>query len=181
MRRLGERAQGQARPGDDDHAEQRFVRQPDVQDLFRSVRQGEDHVEADQVPVVLRGEDYDFDGRGLVIRWNERDRRLQLLEIAHGEKLIDQAPELVHEEGRGAGGYAPGNRVMGMMGGWGDGHAPLPVMLAAKNEGRRRRGAVAAAAARRPGRRDATRLEGRRAEAEDHAEHGSAAVPGDLP
>src|SRR5688572_5595540 len=40
-------------------------------------------IEADQVPVVVRGRDYDFDGRGLVIRWNQRDRKLELLEIAH--------------------------------------------------------------------------------------------------
>ncbi len=45
------------------------------------------HVPADQVPVKVRGNDYDFDGRGLVIAWNERDRKLQLLEIEHGERL----------------------------------------------------------------------------------------------
>jgi lipopolysaccharide export system protein LptA len=44
-------------------------------------------VSADQVPVEVRGQEYDFDGRGLVIRWNDRDRRLQSLEIAHGESL----------------------------------------------------------------------------------------------
>jgi hypothetical protein len=44
-------------------------------------------VEADQVPVRVDGQDYDFRGRGLVIRWNQRDRRLQLLEVAHGESL----------------------------------------------------------------------------------------------
>jgi len=44
-------------------------------------------VEADQVPVVVRGRDYDFSGRGLVIRWNQLDRKLQLLEVAHGESL----------------------------------------------------------------------------------------------
>lgn len=44
-------------------------------------------IPADQVPVQIRGDDYDFDGRGLTILWNERDQRLQLLEIAHGESL----------------------------------------------------------------------------------------------
>ena len=44
-------------------------------------------IEADQVPVVVRGRDYDFSGRGLVIRWNQLDRKLQLLEVAHGESL----------------------------------------------------------------------------------------------
>jgi len=53
---------------------------------------GKSHVAADMVPVTLRGDDYDFDGKGLVIRWNERDRRLQLLEVAHGERLIIHHP-----------------------------------------------------------------------------------------
>lgn len=44
-------------------------------------------VAADQVPVTVRGK-YEFDGKGLEIRWNERDRRLQSMEIAHGDKLI---------------------------------------------------------------------------------------------
>jgi hypothetical protein len=44
-------------------------------------------IEADQVPVIVRGRDYDFSGRGLVIRWNQLDRKLQLLEVAHGESL----------------------------------------------------------------------------------------------
>ncbi|HVT90479.1 MAG TPA: hypothetical protein VHD56_16615 [Tepidisphaeraceae bacterium] len=43
-------------------------------------------VAADQVPVQMRG-DCDLDGKGLTIRWNERDRRLQMLQIDHGEKL----------------------------------------------------------------------------------------------
>ena len=41
-------------------------------------------VPADQIPVIVRGRDLDFDGRGLVLRWSEADRRLALLEIAHG-------------------------------------------------------------------------------------------------
>ncbi|HEV2295719.1 MAG TPA: hypothetical protein VGR35_17865 [Tepidisphaeraceae bacterium] len=44
-------------------------------------------IEADQVPVKVRGRDYDFDGRGLRIQWNDLSRRLQLLEIAHGQSL----------------------------------------------------------------------------------------------
>jgi hypothetical protein len=56
-------------------------------------------IEADQVPVVVRGRDYDFDGRGLVVRWNERDRRLQLLEIAHGEKLVLKHPHMLSQPG----------------------------------------------------------------------------------
>ena len=41
-------------------------------------------VPADEIPVTVRGRDVDFDGRGLTIRWSEADRRLALLEIAHG-------------------------------------------------------------------------------------------------
>jgi hypothetical protein len=49
------------------------------------------HIAADQVKVTVRGK-YDFDGRGLTIRWNDLDRRLELLEIAHGERLIVKDP-----------------------------------------------------------------------------------------
>ncbi len=50
---------------------------------------------ADQVPVQVRGDEYDFDGRGLTIRWNDRDRRLQLLEIAHGESLTIKSQQVL--------------------------------------------------------------------------------------
>ncbi len=56
-------------------------------------------VAADQVPVHVVG-DYDFDGRGLTLRWNDRDGRLELLEIAHGERLVINHP--------GSGGMTPG-------------------------------------------------------------------------
>ena len=42
---------------------------------------------ADDVPVVVRGRDYDFDGRGLLIRWDGRTRRPTLFRVAHGERL----------------------------------------------------------------------------------------------
>ena len=45
-------------------------------------------VPADEVPVEVRGDDYDFDGRGLTIKWDGIDRRLSLLEVAHGERLV---------------------------------------------------------------------------------------------
>jgi hypothetical protein len=44
-------------------------------------------VAADQIPVRVRGRDVEFDGRGLLIRWEEGGQRLSLLEIAHGERL----------------------------------------------------------------------------------------------
>lgn len=80
---------------------------------------GKGHVAADMVPVKLRGDDYDFDGKGLVIRWNERDRRLQLLEVAHGEKLVIWHPNQFMKKEQAT--VAMGE--------------PLPMMLVAKNRG----------------------------------------------
>jgi hypothetical protein len=51
-------------------------------------------VPPDQVPVQVRGE-YEFNGRGLTLRWNDHDDRLELLEIAHGEDLT-----IVHPSNR---------------------------------------------------------------------------------
>lgn len=42
---------------------------------------------ADEVPVVVTG-DYEFRGRGLKMRYNDVDNRLELLEIAHGDYLL---------------------------------------------------------------------------------------------
>lgn len=50
-------------------------------------------IPADQVPVTVRGRDYDFDGQGLVIRYNQRDRRLEYLEVAHGKRLVIKNPK----------------------------------------------------------------------------------------
>jgi lipopolysaccharide export system protein LptA len=44
-------------------------------------------VAADEVPVRVRGNDVEFDGRGLTIRWNGLDGRLESLEVPHGERL----------------------------------------------------------------------------------------------
>ncbi|MBC7784901.1 MAG: hypothetical protein H7144_13770, partial [Burkholderiales bacterium] len=49
-------------------------------------------IPADRIPVTVRGREYDFDGQGLVMRWNQRDQRLELLEIAHGERLVVKNP-----------------------------------------------------------------------------------------
>src|SRR5258706_359556 len=68
---------------------------------------GKRHVEADMVPVMLRGEDYDFDGKGLVIRWNERDRRRQLRGGGPREALAGKHPDLPRGA-RGRGGRARG-------------------------------------------------------------------------
>jgi hypothetical protein len=50
------------------------------------------NIPADRVPVTVRGDDYEFDGSGLTLNWNDRDRRLQLLEIAHGGRLMIKNP-----------------------------------------------------------------------------------------
>lgn len=46
----------------------------------------------DQVPVRVIGDEFEFYGRGLTIRWDEMHRRLDMLEVAHGEKLIVRNP-----------------------------------------------------------------------------------------
>ncbi len=50
------------------------------------------HVDGDQVPVTMRGDDYEFDGNGLTVWWNNKSRRLQRLEIAHGKRLEIKNP-----------------------------------------------------------------------------------------
>ncbi len=45
-------------------------------------------VAADRVKVEVRGEDVDFDGYGLTLRWDDRSGIIQSLEIAHGEKIV---------------------------------------------------------------------------------------------
>ena len=55
-------------------------------------------VSGDQVKVTIRSADsnpsgYDFDGRGLRVAWNERDRRLAKLDVAHGERLVVKNPK----------------------------------------------------------------------------------------
>lgn len=57
----------------------------------------------DQIPVHMRGADYDFDGRGMQIRWDQQHKKLQLLQIDHGEQLTIKHPGGEREnEGRPA-------------------------------------------------------------------------------
>ena len=42
---------------------------------------------ADDVPVYVRGRDYDFDGRGLLVRWDGNTRQPTLFRIAKGQSL----------------------------------------------------------------------------------------------
>ena len=48
---------------------------------------GKVETEADDVPVVVRGKDLDFDGTGLILYWNEVGHDLKSLEVAHGRRL----------------------------------------------------------------------------------------------
>ncbi|MDB5293267.1 MAG: OstA-like protein [Phycisphaerales bacterium] len=105
-------------------------------------------VPPDQVPVRMRTnpdhQRYDFDGRGLRLRWNSKDGRLELLEIAHGEQLT------VYDTGSFSGAFGgpaapatqPAVRTSALA-------VPLPAMLAANDK------SVAAAALNAP--RPATR------------------------
>ena len=45
-------------------------------------------IPADEVPVTVRGTDFDFDGRGLIVRMDELDKQLRSLEIVHGQRLL---------------------------------------------------------------------------------------------
>ncbi|HEX4054667.1 MAG TPA: hypothetical protein VHX86_10420 [Tepidisphaeraceae bacterium] len=44
-------------------------------------------IHADEIPVTIRAKDYSFDGSGLVMYWNDVDKQLKSLEIAHGTDL----------------------------------------------------------------------------------------------
>ena len=56
-------------------------------------------IAADRVPVMVRGRDYDFDGEGLIVHYNQRDNRLERLEVAHGKRLIIKHPENLGKDG----------------------------------------------------------------------------------
>lgn len=48
-------------------------------------------IPADRVPITVRGQ-YEFDGEGLTIRWNQKEGRLEQLEVAHGKRLLIKDP-----------------------------------------------------------------------------------------
>lgn len=45
-------------------------------------------IAAEWAPVQVRGTDYEFDGYGLSLQYNEMDKRLDYLRIAHGKRLL---------------------------------------------------------------------------------------------
>jgi lipopolysaccharide export system protein LptA len=60
-------------------------------------------IPADRVPIVMVGKDIRFEGYGLTVRLNERDRQLALLEVRHGKRLIlNRAGRLVDFNRRAA-------------------------------------------------------------------------------
>ena len=58
---------------------------------------GRPAVAGDRVPVNVRGVDYDFDGQGLTLRINQRERQVQALEIAHGGRMVIKNPGTLGE------------------------------------------------------------------------------------
>lgn len=48
-------------------------------------------VPADRIPISVRGQ-YEFDAEGISIRWNQKEGRLEQLEIAHGKRLLIKDP-----------------------------------------------------------------------------------------
>src|SRR5207244_11259117 len=46
------------------------------------------HIPGDRVPVEARGDDYDFDGLGLRLQYNDVDHRLEYLKVFHGQRLL---------------------------------------------------------------------------------------------
>jgi hypothetical protein len=49
-------------------------------------------VPPDEVPVTVDGPDFEFLGRGLTVRWNDLEERLDLLRVAHGDHLVIKNP-----------------------------------------------------------------------------------------
>ncbi|HWE93419.1 MAG TPA: hypothetical protein VG269_05540 [Tepidisphaeraceae bacterium] len=88
-------------------------------------------VPPDQVPVKMRTNPdhkrYDFDGRGLRLRWNDKDGRLEMLEIAHGEQLTVYDTGGFSESFGGAPATRPAAPPAALSG-------PLPMMLAAADK-----------------------------------------------
>ena len=56
-------------------------------------------VSPDEVPVSVEGPYFDFYGRGLTVRWNDLEERLDLLRIAQGEKLVIKDVEALSGDG----------------------------------------------------------------------------------
>lgn len=65
------------------------------------------HVDADDVPIQVRGKEFDFDGYGLQLRWDEFDQRLQMLRVARGKQLVIKHPRDLRFPGAATPGTSP--------------------------------------------------------------------------
>lgn len=64
-------------------------------------------IDADQVPVKVYGDEYQFTGRGLTIRWNELRDRLEELDIAHGDQVLIRNPAMLRQSFKATVGERP--------------------------------------------------------------------------
>lgn len=56
------------------------------------VQQNGKRIPGDQVPVVITGAEYEFDGKGLQLQYNEVDKRLEYLRVNQGKRLLIKNP-----------------------------------------------------------------------------------------
>jgi hypothetical protein len=52
-------------------------------------------IASDQVPVTIRGDQYEFNGKGMTLIWNGVTRRLEELQILHGDHLVIKDPSMI--------------------------------------------------------------------------------------
>ena len=92
-------------------------------------------VQADEVPIYVRGKDFDFDGHGLQLRWDQFDQRLQSLRVAKGDRLTIKHPKDFHNPGeQGSGSKAAGSRAVDQTVPAADKHAAAPSLRAARQK-----------------------------------------------
>ncbi len=53
-------------------------------------------IHADMVPVQIRGDDVDFDGKGLNARYDDLNQRIALLQITHGDTMTVKRADMMH-------------------------------------------------------------------------------------
>lgn len=95
-------------------------------ETFRISTEGFGNIHDDEVPVHVTGQ-IKIEGRGLTVRWNDTDGRLELLEIAHGDFLEITDPSSFSLSGSKV---APGKSS----GGSSRAGEAMPVMLAANDK-----------------------------------------------
>src|SRR5438552_8735294 len=63
--------------------------------------EGGRRIPGDRVPVDARGDDYDFDGLGLRLQYNDVDHRLEYLKVFHGQRLLIKHPGNLRQQPAG--------------------------------------------------------------------------------